>query len=46
MQDKYEILELKSNLYPIQGDLNKAISYASQREIVLSKKEGGKWKMR
>ena len=28
--------------YPIQGDLNKVISYETQREIFLSKKEGGK----
>ena len=28
--------------YPIQGDLNKVISYEAQREIFLSKKEGGK----
>ena len=27
--------------YPIQGDLNKVISYEAQREIFLSKKEGG-----
>ena len=28
--------------YPIQGDLNKVISYETQREIFLSKREGGK----
>ena len=28
--------------YPVQGDLNKVISYETQREIFLSKKEGGK----
>ena len=28
--------------YPIQGDLNKVISYESMREIFLSKREGGK----
>ena len=28
--------------YPVQGDLNKVISYEAQREIFLSKKEGGK----
>ena len=27
--------------YPVHGDLNKVISYESQREIFLSKKEGG-----
>ena len=27
--------------YPIRGDLNKVISYEAQREIFLSKKEGG-----
>ena len=42
MQGKYGILGLKSNLYPVQGDLDKAISYADQRKIFLSKKEGGK----
>ena len=26
--------------YPVQGDLNKVISYEAQREIFLSKKEG------
>ena len=28
--------------YPVQGNLNKVISYESQREIFLSKKEGGR----
>ena len=42
MQGKYEILGLKNNPCPVQGDLDKAISYANQREIFLSKKEGGK----
>ena len=28
--------------YPIQGDLNQVISYETQREIFLSKREGGK----
>ena len=42
MQDKYEILGLKSNPYPVQGDLDKAINYANHRQIFLSKKEGGK----
>ena len=28
--------------YPVQGDLNKVISYETQREIFLSKKEGGR----
>ena len=28
--------------FPIQGDLNKVISYETQREIFLSKREGGK----
>ena len=28
--------------YPVQGNLNKVISYEAQREIFLSKKEGGK----
>ena len=27
--------------YPVQGDFNKVISYETQREIFLSKKEGG-----
>ena len=43
MQNKYEILRLKRNPYPIHGDLSKVISYEDQREIFLSKKEG--WKM-
>ena len=30
------------DVYPIQGNLNKVISYEAQREIFLSKKEGGK----
>jgi len=42
MQNKYDILRLKRNLYPIHGDLGKAISYEDRREIFLSKKEGGK----
>ena len=28
--------------YPVQGDLNKVINYETQREIFLSKKEGGR----
>ena len=28
--------------YPVRGDLNKVISYETQREIFLSKKEGGR----
>ena len=28
--------------YPVQGDLNKVLSYETQREIFLSKREGGK----
>ena len=27
--------------YPVQGDLNKVINYDTQRDIFLSKKEGG-----
>jgi len=42
MQNKYEILRLKRNPHPIHGDLSKVISYEDQREIFLSKKEGGK----
>ena len=30
--------------YPVHGNLNKVISYESQREIFLSKKEGGRMK--
>ena len=30
--------------YPVQGDLNKVISYEAQREIFLSKMEGGQMK--
>ena len=41
MQNKFEILRLKSNPYPVRGDLTKAISYQDMRNIFLSKKEGG-----
>ena len=41
MQNKYSILRLKSNPYPVRGDLTKAISYQDMRNIFLSKKEGG-----
>ena len=42
MQNKYDILRLKSNPYPVHGDLTKAINYQDTRNIFLSKKEGGK----
>ena len=42
MQNKYDILRLKSNPYPIHGDLTKVINYQDTRDIFLSKKEGGK----
>ena len=42
MQNKIEILRLKSNPYPIHGDLSKVINYQDTRNIFLSKKEGGK----
>ena len=42
MQNKFEILRLKSNPYPIHGDLSKVINYQDTRNIFLSKKEGGK----
>ena len=42
MQNKYDILRLKSNPYPIHGDLTKVINYQDTRNIFLSKKEGGK----
>ena len=42
MQNKYEILRLKSNPYPIHGDLTEVINYQDTRGIFLSKKEGGK----
>ena len=41
MQNKYDILRLKSNPYPIHGDLSKVINYQDTRNIFLSKKEGG-----
>ena len=41
MQNKYDILRLKSNPYPIHGDLTKIINYHDTRDIFLSKKEGG-----
>ena len=42
MQNKYDILRLKSNPYPVYGDLTKVINYQDTRNIFLSKKEGGK----
>jgi len=42
MQNKYEILRLKGNPYPIHGDLTKVINYQDTKDIFLSKKEGGK----
>ena len=42
MQNKYDILRLKSNPYPVHGDLTKVINYQDKRNIFLSKKEGGK----
>jgi len=42
MQNKYDILRLKSNPYPIHSDLTKVINYQDTRDIFLSKKEGGK----
>jgi len=41
MQNKYDILRLKSSPYPIHGDLTKVINYQDTRDIFLSKKEGG-----
>ena len=41
MQNKFEILRLKSNPYPVRGDLTKVINYQDTRNIFLSKKEGG-----
>ena len=42
MQNKYDILRLKSNPYPVQGDLSKVINYQDTRNIFVSKEEGGK----
>ena len=42
MQNKYQILRLATNHYPIQGELTKVINYEDMRAIFLSKKEGGK----
>ena len=42
MQNKYDILRLKSNPYPVHGDLTKVTNYQDTRNIFLSKKEGGK----
>ena len=42
MQNKYDILRLKSNPYPVQGYLSKVINYQDTRNIFLSKKGGGK----
>ena len=43
MQNKYDIWRLKSNPYPVHGDLTKVINYQDTRNIFLSNKEG--WKM-
>ena len=42
MQNKYDILRLKSNPDLIHGDLTKVINYQDTRNTFLSKKEGGK----
>ena len=42
MQNTYDILRLKSNPYPVHGDLTKVINYQDTRNVFLSKKEGGK----
>ena len=42
VQNKYDILRLKSNPYPVHGDLTKVTNYQDTRNIFLSKKEGGK----
>ena len=42
MQKKYDSLRLKSNPYPVHGDLTKVTNYQDTRNIFLSKKEGGK----
>ena len=42
MENKYDILRLKSNPYPVHDDLTKVINYQDTRNIFLSKKEGGK----
>ena len=42
MQNKYDILRLKCNPYPVHGDLIKVINYQDTRNIFLSKKEGVK----
>ena len=42
VQNKYDILHLESNPYPVHGDLTKVINYQDTRNIFLSKKEGGK----
>ena len=41
MQNKYDILRLKSNPYP-DHEMTKVINYKDTRAIFLSKKEGGK----
>ena len=38
MQNKYDILRLKSNPYPIHGDLTKVINYQDTRGVFFSKK--------
>ena len=42
MQNKYQILRLATNHYPIHGELTKVINYEDTRAVFLSKKEGGK----
>ena len=45
MQNRYDILRLKSNPYLIHGDLTKVINYQDTRDIFLSKREGGKMEL-
>ena len=44
LQNKYQILRLATNHYPIHGELTKVINYEDTRAIFVSKKEGGKMK--
>ena len=41
MQNKFDILRLKSNPYPNHGHVTKVINYQDTRDIFLSKKESG-----
>ena len=44
MQNKYEIFRLKSNPYPIHGDLTKVITIRTREISSFQRRKAGKWK--